>query len=124
MNINAKRVLKIGSISAFFLIIIVFAFFRSYDLVFGVKIKNVRVNEAALQSGATIPESVMQVSGVAKNAIHLSMNGREISVDQSGNFNETIALLPGYNIMNITARDKFGYIDEKNYQLIHEVAAP
>ena len=123
MNINAKKTLKIASISIFFLIIIVFAFFRSQDLIFGVKIKNVNIVDARLHDvvgqGVKVTESVIQVTGNAKNAVNLALNGREISIDQNGNFNETIALLSGYNIINIKARDKFGYIAEKNYKLMH-----
>jgi hypothetical protein len=114
MNTNAKKILKIAGLFLFFLIIVIFAFFRSKDLIFGVKIKNVSITD-----GATMTESVMRVDGNAKNATYLSLNGREISIDQQGNFGETIALLSGYNIVQITAKDKFGATDEKNYKLIH-----
>jgi hypothetical protein len=105
--------LKIIILFVFFILIIFYAIFVSKDLIFGVKIKNV-----SLIDGATVTDSVMKVTGNAKNAVKLILDGREISVDQQGNFNETIALLPGYNIINIRAQDKFGYIDEKNYKLI------
>jgi hypothetical protein len=113
MNPNIKKILKIAGLSVFFILIVVYAFFRSKDLIFGVKIKNVN-----LADGATVTENIIKLTGKAKNAINLTLDGREISVDQQGNFNETIALLPGYNIINIKAQDKFGYIDEKNYKLI------
>ena len=118
-NINKKKVFQIVAFSIFFLFIIVYAFFRSEDLIFGVKIKNVNINGSPLQSGMKIENNVVQVTGNAKNAINLVLNGREISIDKSGNFNETIALLSGYNTMNITVKDKFGYVDEKNYQIMH-----
>ena len=105
--------LKIIIIFVFFILIIIYALFVSKDLIFGVKIKNVN-----LVDGATMTESVVKINGNAKNAIKLILDGREISVDQAGNFNETIALLPGYNIINIRAQDKFGYVDEKNYKLM------
>ncbi|MEK7081275.1 MAG: hypothetical protein AAB902_02720 [Patescibacteria group bacterium] len=114
MNPNLKKIFKIAGLSAFFILIIAYAFFRSKDLIFGVKIKNVNLTD-----GATVTENIIKLTGNAKNAINLTLDGREISVDQQGNFNETIALLPGYNIINIKARDKFGYIDEKNYKLIY-----
>ncbi len=115
MTQDIKKVVKIGGFVVFFLIIIVYAFFRSHDLIFGVKIKNVNIID-----GVKIAESALRVTGNAKNAINLTLNGREISVDQQGNFDETIALLVGYNVINIKAQDKFGYSDEKNYKLIHE----
>ncbi len=114
MNQNIKKIVKIAGLSIFFILIIIYAFFVSKDLIFGVKIKNV-----SLVDGAVLTENIIKITGNAKNAINLTLNGREISVDQAGNFNETIALLPGYNIISIIAKDKFGYVDEKNYKLIH-----
>ena len=113
MTQNTKKIIKAAGLSLFFILIIGYAFFVSKDLIFGVKIKNVN-----LADGTTFIESVIKITGNAKNAVILTLNGREISIDQTGNFNETIALLAGYNIVNIRAQDKFGYVDEKNYKLI------
>jgi hypothetical protein len=113
MNTNVKKIIKITGFSIFFILILIYAFFTSKDLIFGVKIKNVNLTD-----GATVTENVIKLTGNARNAISLILDGREISVDEKGNFNETIALLPGYNIINIKAQDKFGNIDEKNYKLI------
>ena len=112
MNSDAKKILKISSFTLFFLFIIVYAFFTSKDLLFGVKVVDVNIVD-----GAKMTENVLEVKGNAKNAINLTLNGREISIDKEGNFNETIILLPGYNIVNIKAKDKFGNVDEKNYKL-------
>lgn len=115
MTQNVKKIVKFALISLFFLFIIIYAFFRSKDLIFGVKIKNVNLTD-----NAKVTDNILKVSGNAKNAINLSLNGREISIDQKGNFDETIALLSGYNVVSLKARDKFGDIDEKNYKLIYE----
>src|SRR3989338_6768866 len=114
MNPDAKKILQIMGLFIFFILIIIYAFFRSHDLIFGVKIKNVNLTD-----GATINESIIKVTGNARNVIKLTLNGREISINQQGDFEETIALLAGYNIINIKAEDKFGYMDEKNYQIIN-----
>jgi len=111
---DEKKVLKVVLFLVFFLFIIFYGFYRSKDLIFGVKIKNVNLTD-----GAKVAENVIKVTGNARNAINLTLDGREISVDQQGNFNETIALLSGYNIINIKAQDKFGYVDEKNYKLMY-----
>lgn len=113
MNTSAKKILKIGSVSLFFLLIVIFGFFRSKDLIFGVKIKNVNIID-----GSKVDYSVMKITGNARNATFVALNDREISINQAGNFDESFALLLGYNIINIKARDKFGYTDEKNYQII------
>ena len=83
------------------------------------QIKNVDINGTPIQSGATITANTLEITGNAINAVDLKLDGREISIDQAGNFDETIALLSGYNIINIRAQDKFGNVDEKNYQLMH-----
>lgn len=115
MTNDSKKIIKIGGFVIFFIFIIVYAIFGSKDLIFGVKIKNVN-----LVDGSTVTENIIKLTGNAKNAINLTLNGRNISVDEQGNFNETIALLLGYNIINIKAEDKFGYIDEKNYKLMYK----
>ena len=97
----------------FFLFIVFYGFARSTDLIFGVKIRDVNLTD-----GAVVSQSVTKITGNAKNAINLTINGREISIDLEGNFDETIALSSGYNIITIRAEDKFGYVDEKNYKLI------
>lgn len=113
-KMSSKKTVKVSGLVVFLFVIFSVAFFGASDLIFGVKIKNVNI-----QDGAKMPDSVLRVTGNAKNAISLSLNGREISINNAGDFDETIALLSGYNIVNIKARDKFGYVDEKNYKLMH-----
>lgn len=111
-----KKILKITLLSVFFTFIILFSFFRSFDLIFGVKIKEVSIEEI---NGTKVVDNIVNVKGRAKNATSLKLNGREISIDKAGYFNETIALLSGYNIITIEAQDKFKHTDIKNYQLIY-----
>ena len=113
-KILSKKIIKITGLSVFFILIIIYAILGSKDLIFGVKIKNVNIVD-----GATATYNIVKLTGNAKNAINLTLDGRKISVDEQGNFSETIALLSGYNIINIKAEDKFGYVDEKNYKLIY-----
>ena len=113
MNQDIKKIIKIAGFSVFFILIIIYAIFISKDLIFGIKI-----TEVNLSDGAVLTDNIVKLTGNARNAIKLTLNGREISIDQEGNFNETIALLPGYNIVTIKAQDKFGYMDEKNFRLI------
>jgi len=118
-NIKIKKIIKIGGVAVFFILIFAYAFFTSRNLILGVKIKDVNMGGQPVESGATIKEEVINLYGNAKNAVNLTLNGREISVDQGGNFKETVALSSGYNIINIRAQDKFGFVDEKNYKLMH-----
>ncbi len=113
MNSSIKKIVSIAGFFVFFLLIGIYAFGRSHDLIFGVKIKDVNIVD-----GAKVTNSILEITGNAKNATNLTLNGREISVDQAGNFHETVALLSGYNIIDIKVQDNFGYEDEKNYQII------
>lgn len=122
-NISGKKILQLVSLSVFFLSIAIYAFFGSSNLIYGIKIKNINIQSRAsertnIQSGEKVTDSIIQITGKAENAINLTLNGREISVNEAGDFHETIALLMGYNVVNITAKDKFGYLDEKNYKII------
>ena len=114
LNPNIKKIVKITSISIFFIILVIYGTLRSRDLIFGVQIRNVNIVD-----GEKFTDNILKLEGNAKNATILTLNGRDISVDQEGNFRETVALLSGYNLINITARDKFGHEDEKNYQVIY-----
>ncbi|MFA6177838.1 MAG: hypothetical protein WC694_03015 [Candidatus Paceibacterota bacterium] len=113
-KILSKKIIKIAVFSIFFILIIIYVILGSKDLIFGVKIKNV-----SLIDGTTVTSNIIKITGEAKNAINLTLDGRSISIDEQGNFDETIALLLGYNIINIKAEDKFGYVDEKNYKLMY-----
>ena len=120
MTLDVKKILKIVSLSAFLIFIVVFVFFRTKDVVLGVKIKDVNIVPEALPMDSIGKASgIRKVTGNAKNAVNLTLNDRAISVDQEGNFNETIVLLSGYNIISIYARDEFGNSDEKNYKLMY-----
>ena len=116
MTTDNKTRIKVFGTLFFFILIIIYAIFTSKDLIWGIKIKNVNIVD-----GSTVTESTQKITGNARNAVKITLNGREISIDQEGNWSETIALLPGYNVINIKAEDKFGYVDEKNYKLIYKV---
>jgi len=115
MKHDAKKIIKVAGLAFFFLFVAGYAFFRSYDLIFGVKIKNVNLSD-----GQKFENSIVEVTGNADRAVMLTLNGREISIEMNGDFRETIALLSGYNIISIVAEDKFGKTDEKNYQVVHQ----
>ena len=114
MNTDAKKILKIVGLSVFVLFIVIYTFFTSRDLIFGVKIKDVNIID-----GTKATDSILKITGNARNAIVLTLNDRPISIDQKGNFNETIVLLSGYNVISIKAKDEFGNNDEKDYKLIY-----
>jgi len=57
--------------------------------------------------GADVEHPVITVSGIARNIAHLSLNDRQIFTDSTGAFNESLPLVAGYSILEVTGRDKF-----------------
>jgi hypothetical protein len=63
-------------------------------------------------STATITGRVMRVQDI-------TLDGRSITIDDKGNFRETILLMPGYNIETLAAHDQFGHVTQKRLELIY-----
>lgn len=70
--------------------------------------------------GEITHDSYLPVKGQAFNIAFLSMNGRQIFTDERGVFNEGLLLARGYNIIEITASDKFGRISKEKREVILE----
>jgi hypothetical protein len=68
--------------------------------------------------------SLAVVEGIASKATHITLNGREIFIDKEGNFSESIAILPGFSIVTLDARDKFGKTAIKKFELVKSENAP
>ena len=65
-------------------------------------------------------DSYLEIKGQAFNISSLSVNGRQIFVDERGAFEERLLLARGYNIIEITAADKFGRIKKEKREVILE----
>ena len=55
-----------------------------------------------------ITTQTVELKGTAANITHMTLNGRAIFTDQAGVFQETLVLNHGYNLITITARDRYG----------------
>lgn len=109
---NIKWLLGRVSFLVFFVLIGMFAYSKMDFLLHGVD-----VSASINQSDNT---RIVEVKGNAKNANHLTLNGREIFIDKDGSFSEPLALLPGLSVVTINAEDKFGKTKEKKFEVIYE----
>lgn len=109
---NIKWLLGRVSFLVFFVLIGIFAYSKMDFLLHGVD-----VSASINQSDNT---RIVEVKGNAKNANHLTLNGREIFIDKDGSFSEPLALLPGLSVVTINAEDKFGKTKEKKFEVIYE----
>lgn len=70
-------------------------------------------------NGAVLSESLIEVVGTTKNISSINLNNRQIFIDESGAFREKLILSPGYNIITLRAKDKFGIETTEILELVH-----
>jgi len=59
------------------------------------------------------------LSGHAENITEISINGRLIHTDESGNFQEPVVLERGYTIVSIQAKDRYGRTTELHREFVY-----
>lgn len=113
MEKNFKQKLILGLSIGFFTFILIYGFFTTKEWILGINIKNLNITD-----NQTFTENPVKITGNAENASYISINDREIFIQKNGDFEEYVALLPGYNILEVKAKDKFGNEDIINYKLL------
>ncbi len=86
------------------------------DLVFGTPL-----SISTTTDGATLATPFLPISGIARHARELLINGREVAVDPKGNFTDEVLLSPGYNIVEVAFKDQFGKQKVKMYHVVVDV---
>lgn len=109
------RYVKLGSILVALLIIGGYVAFQARGLITGPQIL-----VTFPENGATLSQSLVTVTGTASAITHLSLNDRPIHTDTQGNFAEELLLAPGYNVVTVEARDRFGRETKEVLELIHK----
>jgi len=102
-----------GTLAACFLGLVAY---NIKDMVFGTPL-----TVSAAADGSTIDASYIAITGSAKHATQISINGRIIGVDREGNFSDGVILSPGYNIVEVAERNQFGKEKSISY---HWVSVP
>lgn len=72
------------------------------------------------KNGETVSSSLTTIEGIARNVAFLSLNDRQIYLDQNGRLEEKLLLAEGYNILTLKARDKFGKMTENRIELVYK----
>lgn len=110
---GGKAVIRISVIIVVVTIVVGYSLFQSRNL-----IKGPQVNLITPITGSTLANSLVTIEGNASNISFITLNDRQIFVDNLGNFREELLLSPGYNVWTIEARDKFGRIVSKKIELV------
>lgn len=97
-----RMVAKIGIIVALVAVFSFYGLYRTKDFLQGPKI--------AIEypkNGEVVSNSDIEIRGEVKNISLLYLNGRQIFTDKNGKFKENLLLARGYNIIKVSAKDKF-----------------
>lgn len=98
-----RRSIKYISTAILVLIIGSYAVWKGFDYISGPKI-----NVFTPPNGYATTSEVIKIYGQIERVSDLKINGHTVLVDVDGNFSDFIALFPGINFTNLTAKDRFG----------------
>jgi hypothetical protein len=113
-TIKHKKITTVALTTGLGIVLVLgFVFGNIKDLLFGAPLSIHTVAD-----GTTLSEGFLPVSGNARHAKSVSINGREVAIDRSGNFVDGVLLSPGYNVVEVALRDQFGKQKVKAYHLV------
>jgi hypothetical protein len=112
---NGKTILKTLTITFAVLCIVGYTLYQAQNI-----IKGPQLNIEWPHNGTTVQDAAVAIRGIAQNVAYISLNDRQIFIDNQGNFNEELLLAPGYNIWTLKAKDKFGRSVTKKIELIFD----
>lgn len=97
-------------------VVLALAFYNTKDFLLGAPL-----SIETAKDGSTISNSFLPISGVAKHASILKINGRVVPIEKDGEFRDGTLLSPGYNIIEVAMEDRFG---KEKLKVFHLVAEP
>ena len=115
MDNTAKIYLTIFTIAILASVVLGYTYYRTTDLLLGPQI----IIETPA-NGTTIEESLVHIRGTTKNITNITLNGRNIFVDESGTIKESLLLTYGYNVLELSAKDRFGRETKETLELIYK----
>ncbi len=110
------KLLKITLITLGIIIVLGYALFATHDFMSG---PTISLSEP--QNGSSFTKPDIHIQGVVQRIKEITLNGRSITIDERGNFNEAVLLAPGYNIFELVATDKFGRKEKVRLELVYAV---
>lgn len=114
-KINLQKFIRNFIIFGFLVFLVVYVILNTRLVLKGV---NLSVN--GIENGKIYTEGWLEIEGNAKRSKHLLVNGREVFMDTEGNYKDFVLLLPGYNVISITAEDRFGKVTKNVFEVIRE----
>lgn len=102
----------------FSIVVVGYGIFRIIPIVRGVQIITTNTTESQIENNS------LMLNGQALHARSLSINGRPILIDPSGEFNDEIILTSGINKIMLSAVDVRGKTHTKELVMVGQPAIP
>ena len=115
---TAKKYLRYGSLTLLALVMFGYSLYRASDLLFGIHLAVLGIKD-----GESVAAGTIDLSGSADHAIGVSIDGHPVSIDTAGAWQDTIALVPGYNSVRVSAADKFGRDVSSQFAVYYDAPA-
>ena len=110
-----KKIIKILSILLITGVVFGYSFMEAEGIISGPQVIIHSPN-----NGTTVTKPLITIAGVTNNSIRITLNGREIFVDEDGNFTEQILLYPGNNRITTIVYDKFEKQKEETIEIVYK----
>jgi hypothetical protein len=101
--LQSGRYIRIIGVVFLFLIIVGYAGIKSINLVQGPEL-----TVTSPKNGEVVHDPLLTIEGEAQNVTFLTLNDRQIFVDDQGRLADQLLLYEGYNIITVKAKDRFG----------------
>ncbi|MBI2108893.1 MAG: hypothetical protein HYT93_01775 [Parcubacteria group bacterium] len=79
-----------------------------------------RIIVTSPQDGEAIPLSSYFITAEIERAAHITLNGRQVYTDESGELREEVFFAEGLNVFELAAKDRFGRITKKVLTVIYK----
>lgn len=100
---DGKFIIKVVFTSLFVCVLIGYSIFQTHKIITG---PTIELQDTFV--GGVSTSNKINLRGIAANVAFISLNDNPIYIDEKGAFSEHLLLYPGYNIIKLYGKDKFG----------------
>lgn len=112
--ISLRPILCYLFVATVVLLFIVYVLFQARFMLEGPQITLVNTNTPPQTA-----ERLVTLEGTARNIVRMTLNGRQIYTDASGNFKEALVLENGYTVATLRAEDRYGRTTDIKKEYVH-----
>ncbi len=113
MQTNPKKIFSILAVLLLAGTVLGYGYYRTKDFLEGPI-----VEITAPANGQLLTSALVDIIGISKNISFLNLNGRKIFTDENGNWHEKLLASPGYNRIEVAAKDRFGRDVTKTIEVV------